>query len=93
MQVLLSRMAGGLTAPEVAVILGKTTGAVTALQHRGLASLATVLALQSTARRQNIPWPLPTPITWRGNTNTKSETIQAAHSLIDSVLDARGAPS
>ena len=28
----------GLTAPEVAAILGKTTGAVKALQHRGLAS-------------------------------------------------------
>ena len=35
-------MAAGLTAPEVADILGKTTGAVKALQHRGLASLAEV---------------------------------------------------
>jgi DNA-directed RNA polymerase specialized sigma24 family protein len=42
-EVLLLRMAGGLTAPEVATILGKTTGAVKALQHRGLASLARVL--------------------------------------------------
>ena len=45
-EVLLLRMAGGLTAPEVAAILGKTTGAVKALQHRGLASLARVLGLQ-----------------------------------------------
>jgi RNA polymerase sigma-70 factor (ECF subfamily) len=46
-EVLLLRMAGGLTAPEVAAILGKTTGAVKALQHRGLASLARVLGLRS----------------------------------------------
>jgi RNA polymerase sigma-70 factor (ECF subfamily) len=38
-EVLLLRIAG-LTAPEVAAALGKTTGAVKALQHRGLASLA-----------------------------------------------------
>jgi DNA-directed RNA polymerase specialized sigma24 family protein len=42
-EVLLLRMAGGLTAPEVAMVLGKTTGAVKALQHRGLASLARLL--------------------------------------------------
>jgi RNA polymerase sigma-70 factor, ECF subfamily len=42
-EVLLLRMAAGLTAPEVAATLGKTTGAVKALQHRGLASLARVL--------------------------------------------------
>jgi RNA polymerase sigma-70 factor (ECF subfamily) len=41
-EVLLLRMAAGLTAPEVAATLGKTTGAVKALQHRGLASLARV---------------------------------------------------
>jgi RNA polymerase sigma factor (sigma-70 family) len=42
--VLLLRLAGGLTAPEVAAVLGKTTGAVKALQHRGLGSLARVLS-------------------------------------------------
>jgi hypothetical protein len=36
-------MAAGLTAPEVAAVLGKTTGAVKALQHRGLQSLAQLL--------------------------------------------------
>ena len=36
-------MAGRLTAPEVAAIVGKTTGAVKALQHRGLTSLARLL--------------------------------------------------
>jgi RNA polymerase sigma-70 factor (ECF subfamily) len=42
-EVLLLRLAAGLTAPEVAATLGKTTGAVKSLQHRGLASLARVL--------------------------------------------------
>jgi RNA polymerase sigma factor (sigma-70 family) len=46
-EVLLLRMAAGLTAPEVAAALHKTTGAVKALQHRGLASLARVLGLRS----------------------------------------------
>jgi RNA polymerase sigma factor (sigma-70 family) len=45
-EVLLLRVVGGLTAPEVAAALGKTTGAVKALQHRGLASLARVLGLR-----------------------------------------------
>jgi hypothetical protein len=45
-EVLLLRMAAGLTAPEVAVALHKTIGAVKALQHRGLASLAVVLGLR-----------------------------------------------
>jgi DNA-directed RNA polymerase specialized sigma24 family protein len=38
----------GLTAPEVADALHKTTGAVKSLQHRGLASLARVLGLRIT---------------------------------------------
>jgi RNA polymerase sigma factor (sigma-70 family) len=49
-EVLLLRMAGGLTAPEVAVVLDKTTGAVKALQHRGLASLARALSPSSPQR-------------------------------------------
>jgi RNA polymerase sigma-70 factor, ECF subfamily len=44
-EVLLLRLAAGLTAPEVAATLGKTTGAVKSLQHRGLASLARKLEL------------------------------------------------
>ena len=44
-EVLLLRMAAGLTAPEVAAALHKTTGAVKALQHRGLTRLAAVLGL------------------------------------------------
>jgi RNA polymerase sigma-70 factor (ECF subfamily) len=44
-EVLLLRLAAGLTVGEVAATLGKTTGAVKALQHRGLASLARKLEL------------------------------------------------
>ena len=44
-EVLLLRMAADLTAPEVAGILNKSTEAVRALQHRGLASLARVLGV------------------------------------------------
>jgi RNA polymerase sigma-70 factor (ECF subfamily) len=61
-EVLLLRMAGGLTAPEVAATLGKTTGAVKALQHRGLASLARVLGgLRSPQEAQESPSPSPDP--------------------------------
>ena len=49
-QVLLLRTAGGLTAPQVAATLGKTTGAVKALQHRGVASLARVLGVTNDTR-------------------------------------------
>jgi hypothetical protein len=55
-------MAAGLTAPEVAEILGKTAGAVKALQHRGLASLARVLGgLGSPHQAQDRPYPSPDP--------------------------------
>jgi RNA polymerase sigma-70 factor (ECF subfamily) len=60
-EVLLLRMAGGLTAPEVAEILGKTTGAVKSLQFRGLASLARVLGLRSPQQPQERPYPSPDP--------------------------------
>ena len=60
-EVLLLRMAAGLTAPEVADILGKTTGAVKALQHRGLASLARVLGLRSPEQPRQRPYPSPDP--------------------------------
>lgn len=42
-EVLLLRFAADLTGPEVAELTGRTVGAVKALQHRGLASLARVL--------------------------------------------------
>jgi len=61
-EVLLLRMAAGLTAPEVAETLGKTTGAVKALQHRGLASLARVLdGLRSPRETQKHPYLSPDP--------------------------------
>ena len=44
-EVLLLRLVGDLTAPEVAGILHKSTEAVWALQHRGLASLARLLGV------------------------------------------------
>jgi RNA polymerase sigma-70 factor, ECF subfamily len=60
-EVLLLRMAGGMTAPEVAKILGKTTGAVKSLQFRGLASLARALGLRSPEQTQERPYPSPEP--------------------------------
>ncbi len=60
-EVLLLRMAGGLTAPEVAQILDKTVGAVKSLQFRGLASLARVLGLRSPEQAQERPYPSPDP--------------------------------
>ena len=44
-EVLVLRLVANLTAPEVAGILHKSTDAVKALQHRGLASLARVLGV------------------------------------------------
>ena len=55
------RMGAGLTAPEVAEVLGKTTGAVKSLQFRGLASLARVLGLRSPDQTQERPYPSPEP--------------------------------
>jgi RNA polymerase sigma-70 factor (ECF subfamily) len=55
-EVLLLWMAAGLTAPEVAVVVGKTTGAVRALRHRGLAGLARALGVTSAT---SFPEPLP----------------------------------
>ena len=60
-EVLLLRMAAGMTAPEVAELLGKTTGSVKALQHRGLNSLARVLGLRSLRETQERPYPSPDP--------------------------------
>jgi RNA polymerase sigma-70 factor, ECF subfamily len=60
-EVLLLRMAGGLTAPEVAGVLNKTPGAVKSLQHRGLASLARVLGLKDRTESPERPYPSPDP--------------------------------
>lgn len=43
-EVVLLRLSGGLTSKEIALLLGKTTGAVKALQHRAMRALARVLA-------------------------------------------------
>jgi RNA polymerase sigma-70 factor, ECF subfamily len=48
-EVLLLRVASGLTAPEVAAIVNKTTKAVKELQYRGLASLARVVGAKTDA--------------------------------------------
>jgi RNA polymerase sigma-70 factor, ECF subfamily len=48
-EVLLLRTAAGLTGPEVAAIVGKSTGAVKSLRHRGLASLARALGGNDTS--------------------------------------------
>ena len=42
-QVLLLRYLAGLTAPEVAVVLHKSPGAIRSLQHRGVRALARIL--------------------------------------------------
>jgi RNA polymerase sigma factor (sigma-70 family) len=60
-EVLLLRMAAELTIPEVAAALGKTTGAVKALQHRGLADLARALGLRSPHEPPDPPHPSPDP--------------------------------
>lgn len=43
-EVMLLRLTGGLTSPEIANIVQKTVGAVKALQHRAMASLARSLS-------------------------------------------------
>jgi RNA polymerase sigma-70 factor, ECF subfamily len=58
-EVLLLMMAAGLTAPEVAGVLNKTPGAVKALQHRGLASLARLLRRHDPAKGPQPPHPPP----------------------------------
>ena len=60
-EVLMLQLVAGLTVPEVATALGKTTNAVKALQHRGLASLARVWGLRSLRETQERPYPSPDP--------------------------------
>jgi RNA polymerase sigma-70 factor (ECF subfamily) len=56
-EVLLLRLVANLTAPEVAGILNKSTDAVKALQHRGLASLARVLGVTNDMSSPEPPSP------------------------------------
>jgi RNA polymerase sigma-70 factor (ECF subfamily) len=56
-EVMLLRMVANLTAPEVAGILHKSTDAVKALQHRGLASLARVLGVTNDMSSPEPPSP------------------------------------
>jgi RNA polymerase sigma-70 factor, ECF subfamily len=67
-EVLLLRMAANLTAPEVARILNKSTDAVKALQHRGLASLARLLGVTNDTSSAEPPSPSsdPTRLTRQG---------------------------
>jgi RNA polymerase sigma-70 factor (ECF subfamily) len=60
-EVLVLRMAAGLTTPEVATVLRKSTGAVKALQHRGLDSLARVLGLRRLEQPPDRPYLSPNP--------------------------------
>jgi RNA polymerase sigma-70 factor, ECF subfamily len=56
-EVLLLRMAAGMTPPEVATALHKTPGAVKSLQHRGVARLARLLGLRDPRDRSDPPDP------------------------------------
>jgi RNA polymerase sigma-70 factor (ECF subfamily) len=60
-EVLLLRLAANLTAPEVAGILNKSTDAVKALQHRGLASLARLLGVTNDMSSPEPPSPFSDP--------------------------------
>jgi RNA polymerase sigma factor (sigma-70 family) len=57
-EVLTLQLVAGLTAPEVATVLGMTVGQVKALRHRGQTSLARVLGLRSLDQLQERPWSL-----------------------------------
>ncbi len=50
-QVLSLRFLAGLSAPEVAVVMGKNEGAVRALQHRGVMTLTRILRAQTLLAR------------------------------------------
>jgi RNA polymerase sigma-70 factor (ECF subfamily) len=58
-EVLLLRIAAGLTAPQVAAVLNRTTRAVKTLQHRGLASLARLPGRRDPAEGAQSPYPSP----------------------------------
>jgi RNA polymerase sigma factor (sigma-70 family) len=60
-EVLLLRMAAGMTPPEVAATLHKTTGAVKALQHRGVASLVRLLGRRDPHDPSDPPYSSPDP--------------------------------
>jgi RNA polymerase sigma-70 factor, ECF subfamily len=67
-EVLLLRLVADLTAPEVAGILHKSTEAVKALQHRGLASLARLLGVTNDMSPRELQSPPfdPARLTRRG---------------------------
>jgi RNA polymerase sigma factor (sigma-70 family) len=67
-EVLLLRLVADLTAPEVAGILHKSTDAVKALQHRGLASLARLLGVTNDMSPRELQSPPfdPARLTRRG---------------------------
>ncbi len=46
-RVIALRLSGGLTAPEIAEVIGKRVGAVKALQHRALANLSRALGAEA----------------------------------------------
>jgi RNA polymerase sigma-70 factor (ECF subfamily) len=58
-EVLLLRMAGGLSTAEVAQAVNKTVGAVKALQHRALAALARQLKEPGQETGRSDPYPSP----------------------------------
>jgi RNA polymerase sigma-70 factor, ECF subfamily len=60
-EVLLLRLMGGLSTAEVATAVGKSVGAVKALQHRGLASLSRLLAADDAKTSGGDPYPSGTP--------------------------------
>jgi len=72
-EVLLLRMAAGMTIPEVAAALGKTTDAVKSLQHRARASLARALGLRSPHDPPDPPYPSADPEHLRGRSSRMRE--------------------
>lgn len=80
-EVLLLRIAGGLTVSEVATILGKTPGAVRALNHRGLTSLARILGVR----------PSPSERVAEASNNGREAASAAAEIAV--VVEAVHAPS
>jgi hypothetical protein len=68
------QLVAGLTAPEVATVLGMTVGQVKAMRHRGQINLARVLGLQSLEQPQESPSSRG-PITWGIKRNINGEDV------------------
>lgn len=73
-QVIEMRYAGGLTAPEIARLLGKNDGAVRSLQHRGERSLARLMMEEQAAANTTAP------------TQNRSMSLTVSHSRAASAL-------